>query len=272
MANYQHLYAVIVADECLDRTAFQLAKILQGVEDRVRLVTIDNALERADKSELRLKQMSTSTVEKIVQANFPNIDQHRRYRYCQLAEGYLRFAIFLCDNADLIVQQGHLGELLSDTKGYLGTVFGKEGPFQEADLEALTVISLVERCGVIGNLFPELEQLCMLVKLNPKDVRERLHHMQKTNGLVARAGRYFYVTPVHIAMVCFQAAWSTWAELAPKPFFESSPSVLVHSFLTRMARASEGSARSSMPTFETGKCPAGETYLQMPMRLNSFFF
>ena len=44
MANDQNLYAVLVADECLDATAFQLAKILQGVEYRVRLVTIDNAL------------------------------------------------------------------------------------------------------------------------------------------------------------------------------------------------------------------------------------
>jgi hypothetical protein len=119
MANHQNLYAVIVADECLDPTAFQLAKILQGVEHRVRLVTIDNALERADKSGLRLNVMSTLTVEKIVEANFPNIDQSRRFRYCQLAEGYLRFAVFLCDHDDLIVQQGHLGELLSDTKGYL---------------------------------------------------------------------------------------------------------------------------------------------------------
>jgi hypothetical protein len=239
MANHQNLYAVIVADECPDATAFQLAKILQGVEHRVRLVTIDNALERADKSGLRLNRLSTSTVETIVEANFPNIDFSRRYRYCHLAEGYLRFAIFLCDHDDLIVQQGHLGELLNDTKGYLGTLFGGDGPFEKADFEALMVVSLVERCGVIGNVFPELERLCVLVKLDPRDVRERLYRMQKTNGLVARAGRYFYVTPTPIAMVCFQAAWSKWAELDPKPFLEIFPADLVPSFLARMARAPE---------------------------------
>jgi len=239
MANHQNLYAVIVADECLDATAFQLAKILQGVEHRVRLVTIDNALERGDKSELRLNRTSTSTVEKIVEANFPNIDLSRRYRYCRLAEGYLRFAIFLCDHDDLIVQQGHLGELLNDTKGYLGTLFGRDGPFEQADFGALMVVSLVERCGVTGNAFPELEQLCALVNVDPNDVRDRLHRMQKTNGLVARAGRYFYVTPTPIAMVCFQMAWSKWAELDPKPFLESFPPGLVPSFLARMARAPE---------------------------------
>jgi hypothetical protein len=239
MANHKDLYAVIVADECLDATAFQLAKILQGVKNRVRLITIDNALEGADKSDLRLSRISTRQVEEIAKANFPDIDQNRRYRYCQLAEGYLRFAIFLCDNDSLIVQQGHLGELLSDTKSYLGTLFGNDGPFERADFDALMVISLVERCGVVGNVYSELEQLCTLAGLNPKDVRDRLHRMQKMNGLVARAGRYFYVTPTPIAMVCFQAAWSKWAELDPKAFLTNFPQDLVPSFLARMARASE---------------------------------
>jgi len=239
MANHQNLYAVIVADECLDATAFQLAKMLLGVENRVRLITIDNALERADPSELRLSRISTSAVEKIVEANFPDIDQSRRFRYCQLAEGYLRFAVFLCDNDSLIVQQGHLGQLLRDTKSYLNTLFGKDGPLEKADFEALMVISLVERCGVIDNLYVELEQLCALVDLDPRRVRERLHRMQKTNGLVARAGRYFYVTPIPIAMACFQEAWSKWAELNPKGFLEGFPKPLVSSFLTRMARAPE---------------------------------
>lgn len=141
IANDQNLYAALVADECLDATAFQLAKILQGTQHRVRLITIDNALERMDRTELRLSRIATSTMEKIVEANFPDIDPDRRYRYCQLAEGYLRFAIFLCDNDNLIVQQGHLGTLLGDTKSYLGTLFARDGPLEEADFTALMVIS-----------------------------------------------------------------------------------------------------------------------------------
>ena len=239
VANYPNVYAVLVADECLESTAFQLGKILQGVENRVRLVTIDNALERGNQPELRLNRLSTPTVEKIVEANFSDIDQIRRYQYCRLAEGYLRFAIFLCDNDALIAQQGHLGTLLNDAKAYLATLFGGDGAFDEEDYTALMVISLVERCGVVGNAFQELEQLCALVGLDPKDVSERLHSMQKANGLVARAGRYFYVTPTPIAMVCFQAAWSKWAELNSKLFLETFPPGLVGSFLARMSRAPE---------------------------------
>jgi hypothetical protein len=81
IANHQHLYAVLVADECLDATAFQLAKILQGTQHRVRLITIDNALERMGNSDLRLSRIGTAIVEKIVETNFPDIDSGRLFRY-----------------------------------------------------------------------------------------------------------------------------------------------------------------------------------------------
>ena len=238
VANEDELFAVIVADECVDATAFQIAKILQGVERRVRLITIDNALKGADKSDLRLSKLAVPVVEEIVTKNFPNIDVNRRFRYCQLAQGYLRFAISLCANDDLIVEQGHFGELLKSTKSYLTALFGTNGPFNEADFQALMVLSLVERCGVAGNLFPQLEKLCALVHLkDPIDVRERLYKMQKTNGLVGRAGRYLYVTPTPVAMACFQAAWSSWAENDPKEFLEAFPQEHIQSFLARMSRA-----------------------------------
>lgn len=236
-ANHQHLYAVLVADECLDPTAYQLSRMLQGVEQRVRLITIDNALVASTKSDLRLDRVPITTVEKIVGTNFPEIDPTRRNRYCALADGYLRFAIFLCMNDLLIVEQGHLGELLRDVKGYLGTLFSSDGPFDDADYTALKVISLVERCGVIGNVSGELEQLCALRRLDSDDVKRRLQQMQKSNGLVGRAGRYFYVTPLPIAMVCFEAAWEEWIALEPKAFLDRFPRDLVPSFLARMSRA-----------------------------------
>jgi hypothetical protein len=239
LSNQQGLYAVLVADECTDATAFQIAKLLQGTQHRIRLITIDNALERMDKSDLRLSAIGPQMVEKIVEANFPAVESGRRYRYCQLAEGYLRFAIFLCDNDDLIVREGHLGTLLHDTKSYLSTVFDKDGPFKAGDFTALMVISLIQRCGARDNLFSDLQQLCALVGLDAKDIRERLYRMQRTNGLVGRAGRYLFVTPTPVAMVCFQAAWSRWAEPDPRAFLEAFPKNLVPSFLARMARAPE---------------------------------
>jgi hypothetical protein len=239
IANHVDMYAVIVADECLDAAAFRIGQALQGCKGRVRLITIDNALERTDRTELQLARISTGALQEILQANFPQIEQTRLYRYCNLADGSLRFAISLCVNDDLILQQGHLGHFLSDTKSYLGTLFGNGGPFDASDQAALDLIALVERCGVVRNVEGELTQLCELTGLDTADVKTRLHRMQKTNGLVGRAGRYFYVTPTPIAMVCFQSAWSRWAELDTKSFLERFPRDLTSSFLSRVSRASK---------------------------------
>lgn len=239
IANQPDMYAVIVADECVDSAAYRIGQTLQGCKGRIRLITIDNALERTDRTELRLTRITTTTLLEILQANFLQIDQNRLYRYCSLADGSLRFAISLCVNDDLIVQQGHLGHFLSDTKSYLGTFFGPGRPFETSDQEALELIALVERCGVVRNVEDELKQLCALTSLDPAEVKARLHNMQKTNGLVGRAGRYFYVTPTPIAMVCFQSAWSRWAEIDTKEFLERFPRDLTSSFLSRVSRASK---------------------------------
>lgn len=234
------LYVVIVADECFDATASQLESLLQGVENRVRLITIDNAFERIDHTDLRLKKVDTQTLEKIVEANFPNVAPDRRYQYCRLAEGSLRFAVTLCENDGLMVEQGNLAVALRDAAGYLNRYFDVNGKFKEEDRRALEIISLVERCGVFGGVFSELQALCELVGANAVDVRERLDLMQKSNGLVGRAGRFMYVTPMPVATACFHRAWQRWIAPDAKSFLEKFPRTMMQSFLARLQRAPEG--------------------------------
>ena len=129
-ANDGDQYVIIVADECLDRTASQMESTLQGVEDRFRVITIDNAFERMDHTDLRLQRVNISTLEKIVEANFPNIDPDRRFRYCHLADGSLRFAITLYLNDGLMQQEDNLGEALRDATHYLNRYFGGARPLR----------------------------------------------------------------------------------------------------------------------------------------------
>ena len=234
------LYVVIVADECFDATASQLESLLQGVENRVRLITIDNAFERIDQTDLRLKKVDTPTLEKIVEANFPNVAPDRRYQYCRLAGGSLRFAVTLCENDGMMLEEGNLAVALRDATGYLNRYFDVNGRFKEEDRRALEIISLVERCGVFGGVFSELQSLCELVGANAVDVRERLDLMQKSNGLVGRSGRFLYVTPMPVATACFHRAWKRWIEPDAKSFLEKFPLPLMPSFLARLQRAPEG--------------------------------
>ena len=112
------------------------------------------------------------------------------------------------------------------------------GPLDDADRAALNLIALVERCGVIGNVSNELEELCALAPLDAREVAARLHRMQKSTGLVGKAGRYFYVTPTPIATVCFQSAWNRRAEPDTKRFLEAFPRNLTPGLLSRVSRAS----------------------------------
>src|SRR3984885_10150474 len=239
-ANDGEQYVVIVADECRDRAASQLESMLRGSESRVRIITIDNALERMDASDLRLQKVSFSTLEKIVGANFPHIDPDRRYRYCNLAEGSLRFAVVLCQNDALMQQEGNLGEALRDATHYLNRYFGAGGPFDDLDRTALEIISLVECCGVYGAIGVDLEALCNLVSVDVSQIRARLTRMQKANGLVGRAGPYLYVTPKPVATACFHRAWSRWFEPDLKYRLERFPKELQPSLLARLQHAPEG--------------------------------
>jgi hypothetical protein len=238
LANHHDTYAVLVADECVDSVAFQIGRILQGFEQRLRLITIDNALDITDQTDLRLTPLAFDKVEEVLNENFPQVEASRRFRYCELAGGFLRFAISLCENDALIQEQGHYGQPLRDVQSYLGALFGHGGPLDAVDRAALDLIALVERCGVLGNVSNELEQLCALAPLDAREVAARLHRMQKSTGLVGKAGRYFYVTPTPIATVCFQSAWNRWAEPDTKRFLEAFPRNLTPGLLSRVSRAS----------------------------------
>jgi hypothetical protein len=238
LANHHDSYAVLVADECDDAVAFRIGRSLQGFEHLVRLITIDNALTVTDQTELRLTPLPQEKVEEVLRLNFPEVEASRRFQYSQLAGGFLLFAISLCQNDTLIQEQGHYGQPLLDVQGYLAALFAQGGVLDPHDRDALNLISLVERCGVVGNVAVELEQLCALVGLDPRDISGRLNRMQKSVGLVGRAGRYFSVTPAPIAAVCFQAAWNRWAEPDTKQFLESFPRRLSQGLLSRVSRAS----------------------------------
>ncbi len=238
LANHRDTYAVVVADECDELVAFRIGRTLQGFENRVRLITIDNTLTLTDQTELRLAPLPNDTVQEVLKQNFPEVEASRRFQYSQIAGGFLPFAISLCQNDALIQEQGHYGQPLRDVQSYLGALFGHGGVLEAQDHDALNLIALVERCGVVGNVSGELEQLCKLASLDASDVANRLNRMQKSIGLVGRAGRYFFVTPAPIAAVCFQAAWDRWAEPDTKRFLDAFPRALSQGLLTRVSRAS----------------------------------
>ena len=72
LTNEPDANAILVADECLIGTRFQLEELLRGAEGRVRLITIDNARGRTRSlsPELKISRTSEAEMLSILDANF----------------------------------------------------------------------------------------------------------------------------------------------------------------------------------------------------------
>ena len=232
--------AILVADECLSRARFQLSGILRGNERRVRLITIDNALERTRtlEPELHVRKATQQETLKVLDANFESVSPDRRIRYTQIADGSLRFAIYMCRHDSEIQATGNLSSALRDAHSYYESRFSGSFGFDSKDREALEIVALVERVGYREDRGGELNALCSLVRKDPQETRERIERIRERMDFVASAGRFYYVTPAPVAMVAFESAWNRWIAPDPGRFLNGLPEDLVQPFQDRVASAS----------------------------------
>jgi hypothetical protein len=232
--------AILVADECLARARFRLAQILLGNENRIRLITIDNALERTRTlaAEVHISGATESETLKVLEANFDQVPLDRRIRYTRIANGSLRFAVYMCLHDSEIQESGNISSALADAHSYYESRFAGQFGFDSEDRKALEIVALVDRVGYRDEHAGELDALCNLTGKDPRDVRERLERIRKSMGFVASAGRYYYVTPAPVAMVAFESAWDHWVANDPYRFLKGLPEDLVQPFQDRVSSAS----------------------------------
>lgn len=232
--------AILVADECLNRARVSLSSILRGNEQRVRLITIDNAFERTRRiaPEVHVTRATEQETLQVLEANFDSVPPDRRQRYTRIADGSLRFAVYMCKHDSEILETGNLSSALRDAHSYYESRFSGAGGFDTKDREALEVVALVDRVGFRDDRENELTELCKLVGRDPQDTRERIEKIRTRIGFVASAGRFYYVTPAPVAMVAFESAWDRWIGPNPNRFLNGLPEDLVQAFQDRVAGAS----------------------------------
>jgi hypothetical protein len=232
--------AILVADECLNRARVSLSSILCGNEHRVRLITIDNAFERTRRiaPEVHVTRATQQETLQVLEANFDSVPPDRRQRYTRIANGSLRFAVYMCKHDSEILETGNLSSALRDAHSYYESRFSGAGGFETKDREALEVVALVDRVGFRDDRENELTELCELVGRDPQDTRERIEKIRTRMGFVASAGRFYYVTPAPVAMVAFESARDRWIAPNPNRFLNGLPEDLVQAFQDRVASAS----------------------------------
>jgi hypothetical protein len=224
---------ILVADECSDLARVSMASTLSGHRARVRLICINAPTPRSpfDGEQPWLAKMSTSDVDEILRVNFPEVSTDHRFAYRDLARGYIRLAIDLCQNDRVITERG-LSVALRSVDDYLIT------RLSGGQLEAALAVSLFQRVGFRDDVADELASVAQLLALSLDELHQHLRVIRNGPGFVAEAGRYYYVTPTIVAETLFARAWEKWAAGRDSSFLERAgtlPKELFDSFLKRVS-------------------------------------
>ncbi len=227
--------AILVADECSLQYRERLRRILPGCSDRLRVIAIDNSLQRAEGAgEIRITQMSPAEVLQILDMSFPDLPSDRRRTFTQLARGFIRLAVDLCQHDHLVPISGRLDGVFGHFEdSYLVSRLEKD------ELATVQVISLLPRVGFRDDTANELKELCAhpAINLDSRKVVEIATQLKQSPGFIAFGGRFLYVTPTLISQVAFQSAWGKWVSPDPSGFLQNLSPSLLDGFIEQARRA-----------------------------------
>jgi hypothetical protein len=216
LANDSRFCGIIVADECSVESRVRLERRLQPHANRVRVIAIDNRQqeEPTGTGEIRLERMEEGEVEQVLERQFPGLPLDRLRAFAELSGRFIRLALELCAQSDLIPPAGHLGPVLNFFRDqYLSA------RLREEERKVVEAVALVPRVGFKGDVRQQLEWLCEAVGLQTDHVVETAARLKQAPGFVALGERYLYVTPRLIAQAAFQSAWARWIRPDPERFF-----------------------------------------------------
>lgn len=238
---------ILIADECGLSTRYRLNESLKGHKNRVRVIAIDNSGERPASSspEIWLEKIPKEITKEILDKNYPMVPIGRRRAYSDLAEGFVRFAAYLCSKDNLIASAGCVDPVHSGIRDYML----KEGMFSPEELEVIQALSLVTKVGYKDDVSQELVELCSIVNLESRRFKAAANNLHDTSGFVARAGRYYYVTPEIVAQVGFDLSWNYLVKEDPKDFLEELPKILLEPFLMRVRKSASIEVRGIIGEF-----------------------
>jgi hypothetical protein len=242
--------AILVADECSLETRDRLRQLLPGCADRLRVIAIDNSLQRAGGAgEVRLVRITFQEVDAILARNYPALPPDRRRSYAGLAEGFVRLAVDLCENDHLIPPDGRVESVF----GFFHD-FYLQRRLRPDELDAVLLIALLPRVGYRDDVADELAALCgnPMIGQRPPEVVQIAQRLRQSPGFIAFGGRYLYVTPTLIAQVAFQSAWERWAAPDPPGFLRALPEPLIEPFIARVQGAGSEAMRQAVSDFFLG--------------------
>lgn len=156
LANDEIASGVIVADECSVAAREQLSRKLVGCRNRVRCVCIDNSLQRVPTPapELSVPKLTSSELQKILEANFEGVPPDRIRTYAHLADGFVRLAADMCHYDAQIAQAGAITPVANRVDLYY-----RDRLRTDARMRAVEAISLLRRVNTRAR-FQHISRFC----------------------------------------------------------------------------------------------------------------
>jgi hypothetical protein len=245
LANDDSLKAVLVADECSLQTRLQLKDTLQGHRDRIRVLTIDNTGDRqhTENAEYWLQRIPADVLDRILQLNFPAVPEDRRRSYTSLSGGFVRLAADMCQYDAPIAAAGSFRPVYQSIKQYYANRLTSE------QREVAEALAMVTRVGYREDVAEEVEALCTFLGLSRQRFQQVADQLHNVPGFVAKAGRFYYITPEIIAQVAFDYGWERWASSDPQTFLSSIPEELLGVFRRRVANVASQEVKTCVGEF-----------------------
>jgi hypothetical protein len=236
--------AVLIVDECGVEARVRLEEILRGSSERIRVVAIDNSLERpsSGEAEYQLSKMPTDSLLAILAQNFPSVSESNRRAYVESSDGYVRLASDLCRNDAAIVASGNIVRGAGGLGAYLKTRLRENEQYVNA-------LSLVTKMGCAGAVKNQLSDLAAATRLDPNSFENGLTKVKDVTGFVVRTPDYFYVTPEVVAQICFDRGWKQWVAPNIQEFVDQLKDELLESFQKRVARSGAPEVRREVGNF-----------------------
>ncbi len=244
LLNDRTYQALFVVDGMDTPTRTRIANRLAADANRIRLIAIDNERreDSAPDGEVKLPMLQPLEVDKILEANFPQVPNEYRWSIARLTDGFLRLGVDICKNFHLIEADGDVGNLVRIIQDqYLTTRLNGE------HRTAVELISLLARVGYRAGAEAELHSLCAIgptANLTPARVAEIANELKRSPGFIAVGARYLYVTPRVLAQAAFRAAWDRWVAPDPQRFLTALPPSLQDSFLRQLRDCGTAEAKS----------------------------
>ncbi len=241
IAQNEDITVIIVVDECPRSRFVELAREAESIGGRFTLITLDYDIDvPRDFRDIHhvLNPLDNTASETLVKLTAPNLPENTRNKIIEFSEGFPIILTILADNfatnPDILATSAlndlginHVLDRIIEGRG--------TGAFPLDKVRTvLTTVSLFKRLGWDDDLSSHGRTVCEGQGINWIEAR-RIIEEQEKRKLIAKAGRYRYVTPLPLAINLS----STWLQAMDndtlKDFFGKLDLENQQAFLERLA-------------------------------------